>query len=65
MISYSKCTQVLCPLASTCYRIQGPSGVWQSFMTFEYQIGVTGVTCDHYIECPGPWIMATDNTKST
>lgn len=62
MTSVSKCTQTLCPLASTCYRVQGPDGVWQSYMAFEYKVGPDGVTCDNYLEWYPSRTVTTDST---
>ena len=59
MADITMCTQVLCPNAGRCYRVQAQPGYWQSMQAFEYTIGVNGVVCVNYLPMYG---ATTSNT---
>lgn len=49
MADITMCTNTLCPLAGSCYRVQAtPSDYWQSMASFEYQLDTNGVKCESY-----------------
>ena len=48
MADITKCTNVLCPNAPHCYRVQAVSGEWQSVCFFKYEITDGKVACEHY-----------------
>ena len=49
MADITMCTNVFCPNAENCYRVQAAPGEWQSYCFFHYSIGINGVVCDNYI----------------
>lgn len=49
MADITMCSQILCPNAGHCYRVQAKAGEWQSIAAFSYTISVRGVECENYI----------------
>jgi hypothetical protein len=49
MADITKCTNILCPNATHCYRITAPASEWQSYSNFKYTLDIKGVICDRYI----------------
>ncbi len=59
MADITMCTQVLCPNAGHCYRVQAAPSTWQSWQDFEYTVGVEGVVCGNYLPINGAQISST------
>jgi hypothetical protein len=49
MADIEMCSQVLCPNAASCYRVQAPPNPhWQSYLAFPYKISAGEVDCCGY-----------------
>ena len=48
MADITMCTNVLCPNAPHCYRVQAIPDEYQSVCNFEYTVSPDGVLCDYY-----------------
>ena len=48
MADITMCTNVLCPNAPHCYRVQAIPDEYQSVCNFEYTLSTEGVLCDYY-----------------
>jgi hypothetical protein len=55
-----KCTNIFCPNAGSCYRMQAKESSYQRMYMFHYKLSVHGVECDHYI--PTYRIVASNST---
>ncbi len=63
MADITMCSQVLCPNAKSCYRVQAkPSHQWQSYAAFQYTVSTRGVECGGYL--PMFESIVTDNTAT-
>lgn len=60
MADITKCTNMTCPLRSTCYRATAQDNPeWQSFQDFEGSVVDGSYTCAWY------WPVKTDEQKNT
>ena len=64
MADITMCTNIDCPNAAHCYRVQAtansaycammlstPNSAWQSMATFQYEVTLNGgIKCDNYIK---------------
>lgn len=48
MADITMCTNVLCPNAQHCYRVQAEPDERQAYAVFEYTFSADGALCDYY-----------------
>jgi len=53
MADITMCTQINCPLADTCYRMQAKPSAMQSMAAFKYELIGECVECFHYYPIQG------------